>query len=92
MPEAAFWSLIVLGIWNTTITQLLWLGGLASAPDMTRASYLFFLKPVIAAILAIAILGDKPTWLQVSAIAVISSSVLFEIFWQRLMPAVRKQR
>ena len=90
MPEVAFWSLIVLGIWNTTITQLLWLGGLASAPDMTRASYLFFLKPVIAAILAIAFLGDKPTWLQFTAIAVVSGSVLFEIYWQRLMPGARK--
>jgi len=92
MPEVAFWSLIVLGIWNTTITQLLWFGGLASAPDMTRASYLFFLKPVIAAILAIVILGDKPTWLQVSAIAVVSGSVLIEIFWQRVMPGARKPK
>ena len=92
MPEVAFWSLIVLGIWNTTITQLLWFGGLASAPDMTRASYLFFLKPVIAAILAIVILGDKPTWLQVIAIAVVSGSVLFEIYWQRMMPGTRSQR
>ena len=46
----------------------------------------FFLKPVIAAILAIAFLGDKPTWLQVSAIAVVSGSVLFEIYWQRMVP------
>ncbi|RLA39860.1 MAG: EamA family transporter, partial [Gammaproteobacteria bacterium] len=64
----------------------------ASAPDMTRASYLFFLKPVIAAILAIVILGDKPTWLQVSAIAVVSGSVLIEIFWQRVMPGARKPK
>jgi drug/metabolite transporter (DMT)-like permease len=47
---------------------------------MTRASYLFFLKPVIAALLAVALLGDIPTWLQVAAIVVVSGSVLVEIF------------
>jgi drug/metabolite transporter (DMT)-like permease len=81
MPSTAFLSLIVLGLWNTTLTQLLWLGGLAAAADMTRASYLFFFKPVIAALLAVAILGDIPTWLQVAAIVVVSGSVLVEIFW-----------
>ena len=84
MPSVAFWSLIILGIWNTTITQLLWLGGLAAAPDMTRASYLFFLKPVIAAFLAIVFLGDSPTALQILAILVVSGSVLVEIFGARL--------
>lgn len=83
-PSVAVWSLLVLGIWNTTITQLLWLGGLAAAPDMTRASYLFFLKPVIAALLAIAMLGDSPTLLQVLAILVVSGSVLVEMIWPRL--------
>jgi drug/metabolite transporter (DMT)-like permease len=83
-PSVAIWSLLVLGFWNTTITQLLWLGGLAAAPDMTRASYLFFLKPVIAALLAVAILGDSPTWLQILAILVVSGSVLVEMSWQRL--------
>jgi len=57
---------------------------------MTGASYLFFLKPVIAAILAIALLSDRPTWLQFSAIAVVSGSVILEIYWQRLMPGARK--
>lgn len=80
-PTVAIWSLIVLGLWNTTITQLLWLGGLASASDMTRASYLFFLKPVIAAGLAIIFLGDSPTWLQIVAIVVVSGLVFFEVFW-----------
>ena len=84
MPSTAIWSLIVLGLWNTTITQLLWLGGLAAAPDMTRASYLFFLKPVIAAILAVAILGDSATVLQIMAIIVVSGSVLVEIFWPQI--------
>ena len=51
---------------------------------MTRASYLFFLKPVIAALLAVAILGDSPTALQIVAILVVSGSVLVEIFWPRL--------
>ena len=83
-PSVAFWSLIVLGLWNTTVTQLLWLGGLAAAPDMTRASYLFFLKPVIAALLAIAILNDSPTWLQLFAILVVSGSVLVEMVWPRI--------
>lgn len=91
MPEVTFWSLVVLGLWNTTVTQLLWLGGLAAAPDMTRASYLFFLKPVIAALLAIVILGDNPTWLQFAAILVVSGSVLFEIYWPRISPVSRVQ-
>ena len=78
-PSIAIWSLIVLGLWNTTLTQLLWLGGLAAAPDMTRASYLFFLKPVIAALLAVVFLGDSPTSLQMLAIVLVSGSVLFEI-------------
>ncbi|MCP5073516.1 MAG: EamA family transporter [Rhodobacteraceae bacterium] len=89
MPSTALWSLIVLGLWNTTITQLLWLGGLAAAPDMTRASYLFFLKPVIAALLAVLILNDSPTWLQLVAILAISGSVLFEVFWPRIFPGPR---
>lgn len=83
MPAVAMWSLIVLGLWNTTITQLLWLGGLAAASDMTRASYLFFLKPVIAAGLAILFLGDSPTWLQIASIMVVSGSVFVEVFWPK---------
>lgn len=89
MPTVAFWSLIVLGLWNTTVTQLLWLGGLAAAPDMTRASYLFFLKPVIAAMLAIVFLGDNPTWLQIFAIIVVSGSVFVEVFWKKRQPTLR---
>lgn len=91
-PAIAIWSLIILGLWNTTITQLLWLGGLAAAPDMTRASYLFFLKPVIAAILAIMILGDTPTWLQILAILVVSGSVLVEMSWSRIWPRPQSDR
>ncbi|MEM1345055.1 MAG: DMT family transporter, partial [Pseudomonadota bacterium] len=76
--------LLVLGVWNTTITQLLWFGGLASAPDITRASYLFFLKPVIAALLAVIVLADEPTLLQMFAILVVTGSVFVEMFWSRL--------
>ncbi|MHA3979789.1 DMT family transporter [Halovulum sp. GXIMD14794] len=91
MSGVAVWSLIVLGLWNTTITQLLWLGGLAAAADMTRASYLFFLKPVIAAGLAIAFLGDSPTWLQLAAILVVSGSVFVEVLWPRARDAAAQK-
>ena len=87
MPALAAASLLVLGIWNTTVTQLLWFGGLAAAPDMTRASYLFFLKPVIAAILAVVILKDQPTLLQVAAILVVTACVAIEIWWPRISAA-----
>jgi len=80
------WWLLVLALWNTTITQLLWFGGLAAAPDITRASYLFFLKPVIAAILALVILGDETSLFQALAILVVTGSVFVEMFWSRLGP------
>lgn len=87
-PESAGvnpgWWLLVLALWNTTITQLLWFGGLAAAPDITRASYLFFLKPVIAALLAIVILAQPLTALQAVAVVVVTGSVLVEILWPRL--------
>ncbi|MEM7523035.1 MAG: DMT family transporter [Pseudomonadota bacterium] len=86
-PSVALWSLLALAILNTTITQVLWFGGLAAAPDITRASYLFFLKPVIAALLAVFILAQEPTWLQALAILVVTGSVLVEIFWPRLTGA-----
>lgn len=81
----AVWSLIVLGLWNTTLTQVLWLGGLAAAPDITRASYLFFLKPVIAAGLALLILSQPITLLQGLAILLVTGSVAVEVMWPRLM-------
>ncbi len=81
------WWLLVLGLWNTTITQLLWFGGLSAAPDITRASYLFFFKPVIAALLAVFILSQHPTGLQMLAILVITGSVLVEMFWSRIARA-----
>lgn len=81
-PPVAMWSLLILAFGNTTLTQLLWFGGLAAAPDITRASYLFFLKPVIAAALAILVLAEFPTTLQVAAILVVTGSVFVEMFWE----------
>ncbi len=83
-PPGESASLLTLGLWNTTITQVLWLGGLAAAADITRASYLFFLKPVIAAILALVILTQPITGLQILAIALVTGCVAVEIFWPRL--------
>ena len=77
-------SLLAIGLLNTTLTQWLWLGGLAAAPDLTRGMYLFFLKPVIAAVLALFILGQPVTWLQWLAIIVICGAVALEAFWDRI--------
>ena len=84
-PAADFSWIIVLAFWNTTISQFLWLGGLAASPDITRASYLFYLKPIIAAALAIMILNDQISLLQVFAIIVVTGSVLVELFWPRII-------
>jgi len=87
-PALAAWSLIVLALWNTTLTQLLWFGGLSAAPDITRASYLFFLKPVIAAVLAVVFLASFPTPLQVLAIVLVTGCVGVELYWPRLRALV----
>jgi drug/metabolite transporter (DMT)-like permease len=78
------WSLLTLGLWNTTITQVLWFGGLAAAPDITRASYLFFLKPVITAVLALAFLAQPINAFQALAILVICCAVMVELAWPRI--------
>ncbi|MEM7498455.1 MAG: DMT family transporter [Pseudomonadota bacterium] len=83
-PAVEWGSLLALALWNTTITQILWIGGLAAAADITRAGYLFFLKPVIAAVLAVAILGEELTLLKALAIIVVTGSVLVELFWPRI--------
>lgn len=88
-PVAA-WSLLTLGIWNTTVTQVLWFGGLAAVPDITRGSYLFFLKPVITAVLALAILAQPISSFQFLAITVICSSVLAEFLWPRIAARARQ--
>jgi drug/metabolite transporter (DMT)-like permease len=77
-------ALLTLAFYNTTITQFLWIGGLAAVPDITRGSYLFFLKPVIAVCLAAVFLRQTPTAWQMMAITVICFSVLVEIIWSRL--------
>ncbi len=71
-------SLLTISMYNTTITQFLWIGGLAAVPDITRGSYLFFLKPVIAACLAVMFLSQALTAWQILAIAVICASVFVE--------------
>jgi len=80
-PPTEKWSLLTLGLWNTTITQLLWVGGLAAVPDITRGSYLFFLKPVITTALALVFLTQPITWIQVVAIVVICGAVAVEFLW-----------
>jgi drug/metabolite transporter (DMT)-like permease len=82
-PDGAVASIITLALWNTTITQFLWIGGLAAVPDITRGSYLFFLKPVIAAFLAVVFLRQNLTTPQMMAVLVICSSVFIEAFWPR---------
>jgi len=82
-PIAAI-SIVVLALFNTTLTQWLWIGGLAAAPDITRAMYLFFLKPVIAAFLSVAFLGTSLSIWQSLAIAAICLAVVLEANWDRL--------
>ena len=83
-PSGAAASLLTLALWNTTITQFLWIGGLAAVPDITRGSYLFFLKPVIAAFLAVVFLSQNLTTPQLLAILVICSSVFIEALWPKI--------
>ncbi|MEO1067189.1 MAG: DMT family transporter [Pseudomonadota bacterium] len=83
--------ILVLALWNTTITQILWFGGLAAAPDITRASYLFFLKPVIAAVLAVFILSQPISALEALAIVLVTSCVFVELFWPRIAAVLGKQ-
>ena len=77
-PAEQVAALLTLAVWNTTITQFFWIGGLAAVPDITRGSYLFFFKPVIATLLAIIFLSQSITGWQTMAIGVICLSFLFE--------------
>ena len=91
-PAAQVGALVTIGLYNTTLTQWLWLGGLAAAPDITRASYLFFLKPVIAAVLALLFLAQSPSaveWLAILIIcgAVAAEAIVDERHKRRLAPA-----
>ena len=83
-PPGQAASLLTIAIWNTTITQFLWIGGLAAVPDITRGSYLFFLKPVIAALLAVSFLSQVLTPWQILAIVVICASIFVEAAWTTL--------
>lgn len=82
-PGGQVWALLTISLYNTTITQFLWIGGLAAVPDITRGSYLFFLKPVIAAALAVWFLDSHLTAWQLLAIAVICAAVLLEVVLSR---------
>ncbi|MGI9509333.1 MAG: DMT family transporter, partial [Geminicoccaceae bacterium] len=88
-PSGEWLSLLAIGLLNTTLTQWLWLGGLAAVPDITRGMYLFFLKPVIAAVLALFVLGQPVTWLQWLAILVICGAVALEAVWGSLFGQVK---
>lgn len=87
-PATQAWSLAALALWNTTITQVMWFGGLAAAPDITRASYIFFLKPVLAAALAFVFLAQGVSTLQALAILLVTGSVFVEMFWGRISGAL----
>ena len=78
LAAPALAAIAVLVLYNTTLTQWLWIGGLAAAPDITRGTYLFFLKPVMAAFLATVFLGAQLSLWQVLAILVICSAVAAE--------------
>ena len=83
-PPVQAGAIIALGVWNTCIGFILWLWGLSNVPDVARGNYLFFLKPVIAALLAAFILGDDITGTQIAAIVAITGFVLAEIFYDDL--------
>jgi drug/metabolite transporter (DMT)-like permease len=85
-------AILTIGLYNTTITQWLWLGGLAAAPDIARASYLFFLKPVIAALLALAFLDQPVSAVDWLAIAVICGAVAIEFSWVQLRTTIADTR
>ena len=83
-PGVAYGSILTLGIWNTCIAMILWLWGLAAVPDLSRANYLFFLKPVIAAVLAYFIMDNKITAFQAMAIIMVCGCVLAEVFYDQI--------
>ena len=88
-PPQAYLSILTLGMWNTCIGFILWLWGLSASPDIGRANYLFFLKPVIAALLAFFIMGSKITGFQVLAIFMVCGCVLAELFYDQIVGLVK---
>ena len=91
-PPGQAWALVTLGIWNTCIGFILWLWGLGHVPDPARGNYLFFLKPVIAALLAYFILGSHITVTQILAIVAVTGFVLGEIFYDEIRQALARGR
>lgn len=85
LPPVAAWSLLTLALFNTSITQILFFGGIAAAKDPTRAGFIFFLKPVIAALLAFFFLSQPITGLQVIAIMIVCGSIVGEAIAGRII-------
>ena len=83
-PAGQWSAILVLVLFNTLLTQILWIGGLAAVPDITRGSYLFFLKPVIAALLTWYFLSQPVTGFQLVAMAIICLAVFIEPVWTKL--------
>ena len=90
LSQLAVVAILVLALYNTTLTQFLWVGGLAAVPDITRGMYLFFLKPAVAALLALIFLGTVPTTWQVLAIVVITACVFLEAIWDKISPGAKR--
>mgnify|MGYP001498285237 FL=1 len=88
----AYWSILTLGIWNTCIGFILWLWGISNAPDVSRANYIFFLKPVIAALLAWIILSNAISSLQILAIIMVTGFVTLEIFYETIKQKLKDLR
>ena len=91
-PTESTIAILTIGIWNTTIGFVLWLGGLALVPDTGRANYMFFLKPVIAAFLAVFFLGEAITLSQAAAIVLVTGCVAIEVFWDEITGAFSKKK
>ncbi len=83
-PASETGVLVTIAFFNTTITQFLWIGGLAAVPDITRGSYLFFVKPVIAVVLTWLFLQQPITAVQLLAIGVICAAVIIEANWKKM--------
>lgn len=84
-PPVQVGSILALGIWNTCIGFVLWFWGLSNVPDVARGNYLFFLKPVLALILAYFLLSETITATQLAAIFAITAFVAAEIFYEQIV-------
>ena len=91
-PAVQMGSILALGIWNTCIGFVLWFWGLSNVPDVARGNYLFFLKPVLALILAYFLLAETITATQLAAIFAITAFVAAEIFYDQIAAWRRGRR